>query len=384
MPPPIVPPRDAPAVRSTTPPLGAAKASATPAPPDSAWLGPTTAIAVPMMIHGERPFVQVLMDGRSATLIVDTAALDTVVDEHALDDVSDTTISLQIGDARMPKLRIVHGDVRSYAQRYLGAPADGIIGRDLLARYPVALDFPDRIMTVFRDSRSAAAAQAPGAVDLPLRVIGGQPAVAGSLDGQQSRWFALATGAGPQIQLDPSLARTTGLSAAQHSIPYEEAGIFGSASGTLVRARTLALGKLTFSQPLVALVTIARSAPPDLSGVLGAMTLSRLNLLIDELASTVSLFVPPGATSARLYDPSGIAIETRGDSIVVRSIVPGTPADVAHLRAGDEIVSINGLVPATLDFARQLLDGSPGQKVTIVYRRWRFTHTAVIPLHVII
>jgi PDZ domain-containing protein len=342
------------------------------------------AIAVPMMIHGERPFVQVLIDGRSATLIVDTAALDTVIDEHALDDVSDATISLQIGDARMPKLRIAHGDVRSYAQRYLGAPADGIIGRDLLARYPVALDFPNRIMTVFRDSRSAAAAQAPGALDLPLRVIGGQPAVAGSLDGQQTRWFALATGASPQVQLDPSLARTSGLLPAQHSIPFEEPNVFGAASGTLVRARTLGLGKLSFNQPLVALVTIARAAPPELAGVLGAMTLSRLALLIDELASTVSLSATPGATAARLYEPSGIALELRGDTIVIRSVVPGTPADVAHLRAGDEIVSINGLAPATLDFARQLLDGSPGQKVTIVYRRWRFVHTAVIPLHVII
>ena len=112
--------------------------------------------------------------------------------------------------------------------------------------------------------------------------------------------------------------------------------------------------------------------------------LSRLNVSIDELGGTVTMVASQAATAARLYDPSGITLEMRNGTIVVHTVVPGTPADIAHVREGDEIVTINGLAPATLDFARQLLDGSPGTKVFITYRRWHLIHRVTLPLHVII
>ena len=377
----IVPPRDAPAVRSTTPPLVPAYAAATPTPPQFAWVGTSASITLPMEVHDERPFIQALIDGHPATLIVDTGTLDTVIDGDALDDGGESRASLQIDELRFPKVSFARYDVRTYAERYFGAPADGIIGRDLLARFPVRFDYPGRTITIFRDSRGAVAAQVPGSISVPLRVITGLPAIAASLDGQQPKWLVLATGASSQLQVSAALGRASGLGS--HSIPYQEPNIAGVSDGVLVRARTVNFGSITFHQPLVALFERSGYSQPDLVGSVGAMLLSRLSLIIDEPSSQALIYTPGGSTLARLYDPSGITLENRHGTIVLRSVVPGTPAD-GHLRPGDEVVSLIGLAPATLDFARQLLDGNPGAKVTIAYRRWHIVHTFTWTLRVIV
>ena len=384
---PIVPPRDAPAVRRTTAPFSPAPNASMPPPPDSIWLGNTEAVSVPMALHGERPFIQVLIDGHPATAVVDTAAVETLVDvSKADDDGATSAISLQIGDLRFPRLHGTRARVRAYSESYLGAGADAIIGRDLLQRYPVSFDFPNRTLTVFRQSQGAFAAQPAGTVSLTLRVIDGKPAVAGSLDGQTPLWFALGTGASYQVLLDAVSRSMIRALHAEHSIPFRDWAMPGGEySGLLVRAHSLTLGSLTFNQPLVALPSPRPGQPnSELAGVLGAMTLTRLSLSIDELAGSATIAASQSATAARLYDPSGIALVMRNGTIVVAGVVPGTPADVAHVREGDEILTINGLAPATLDFARQLLDGSPGARIVIAYRRWHLIHHVTVPLHVII
>ncbi len=349
------------------------------------WLGSSAAISVPLTMHAERPFVQVLIDGHPATFVVDTGAVSSMIESTEVDgDPHPPVISLQIGELRFPRLAVIRANVRSYAETYLGAPADGIIGRDLLARYPVMLDFPGHSLTVFRDSQSAAAAQAPGAVSIPLHVIGGLPAVEGSLDAQPPLWFALATGASYQMQLAPSADHASRYDS-ERSLPFLEATPTDEVSGVLVRAHALTVGSLTFNQPLLVLLDVHRAAPAaELAGALGAMLLSRVGVFIDELAGNAAIVAPAGATAARLYDPSGITLLMRRGTIVVRGVAPGTPADLAHIRPGDELVSINGLVPATLEFARELLDGSPGTKVVVAFRRWHITHSATLTLHVII
>lgn len=381
---PIVPPRDAPAVRRTTSPFSPAPTTSIPPPPDSIWLGTNEAVSVPIALHGERPFIQVVIDGHPATAVIDTAAVETLID--AADDGNPTeAISLQIGDLRFPRLRATKSRVRAFTETYLGTSADAIIGRDLMQRYPVSLDFPNRVLTVFRESHGAVSAQQAGAVSMPLRVIDGRPAVAGSLDGQPPLWFALSTGASYEVELN-SIGGRAGSAHGRHSIPFRDARILGGDySGVIERGRSLTLGSLTFNQPLVAWLSTRLNQPKsEPAGVLGAMTLTRLSVSIDELAGNVTIVASQGATAARIYDPSGIALEMRNGVIVVHSVVPGTPADVAHMREGDEIVTINGLAPATLDFARQLLDGNPGAKITIAYRRWHLIHHVTLPLHVII
>ena len=184
------------------------------------------------------------------------------------------------------------------------------------------------------------------------------------------------------MQLEPAVDHA-GRLVRQPSLPYDAMTANGGETGRLVRARALALGGVIFYQPLVAIVNAQRPAS-ELAGSLGANMLSKLNLFIDETSSNLEFIAPPGATSPALYDPSGISLVVRNGVIVVRDIIPGSPADAAHLRPGDEIISLNGLAPATLDFTRELLNGSPGSKIIVVYRRWRITRSATLTLRVLI
>ena len=348
--------------------------------PDSLWLGDETSIAVPMTIRGGRPYIDAVLDGHPATILVDTSAVTTLVDNDLIE--AGGAISLQIDQVRFPHLSPQVAAVRNYTQTNLGAPADAIVGTDLLSRYPVQFDFPDRMLTIYRDSQSAAGAMPKTAVPAAMRIIDGRPAVEASLDGDAGLWFSLATGVAGDISLEPDADRAAHL-ARQPSLPYDVIAPAGTTSGRLVRAKAFALGGVTFYQPLIVIVNAERPGS-ELAGALGADMLSRLDLFVDQSASTVSFVAGPGTTSARLYDPSGILLQTRRDQIVIRAIVPGSPADAMRLRPGDQILSINGLAPATLEFARTLLDGNPGSKVLIVYRRWDLTRTATLQLRVLI
>ena len=383
LPSPILPPRDAPPVRVTTPPFAASHLTAIPKPPDSLWLGDATSIAVPMTIRAGRPYIDAILDGHSATLLIDTSAVTTLLDADLSDTgASSAVVSLQIDQLRFPHLATQTAPVRTYAQTNLGAPADMVLGEDLLSRYPVQLDFPNRTLTIYRDAQSAAAAIPKSAVAAPMRVIDDRPTVEASLDGDAGLWFSLATGMGGEVLLEPDADGAAHL-VRQLTLPYDDITPAGVLSGRLVRAKAFVIGGVTFYQPLVGVVDAQRPGSA-LSGALGSNILSRIDLFIDQPASSVSFVAGPATTSARLYDPSGLSLSLRHNAIAVRSVVPGSPADTARLRPGDEILSINGLAPATLEFARTLLDGSPGTKVQVVYRRFGLTRSATLLLRVLI
>jgi hypothetical protein len=380
---PIVPPHDAPPVRATTAPFTGVNLLSAPQIPDSIWMASSNAIAVPMTVYRGRPYLDVILNGHPATMLLDTGAVATLIDRQILDDSPNhAAVSLQIDDLRFPHLAAQPAGVRSYTETNLGAPADGIIGADLLSRYPAEFDFPNRMLTIYRNSASIAGAVPKTAVSAPFRVIDGRPALEASLDGDQDLWFTVATGAGFEMQLEPVADHAARLER-QVTVPFDDTTASGDISGRLARARTLVLGGVTFYQPLVAILNLQRPGS-ELSGALGAELLSRLNFFLDESSTNVSFVAGPAATSAFLYHPCGVSLVWRHGAIVVKNVIPGSPADAAHLRPNDEILSINGLAPATLDFARQLLDGSPGSKVVVVYRRWGITHSASLVARVLI
>jgi hypothetical protein len=333
-----------------------------------------------MTLHGGRPYIDVLLGGHAATLLVDTSAVTTLLDPNVLDQHG-LGLSLQINELRFPHLNAQVAGVRSYTATNLGTPADGIIGADLLSRYPVQFDFPDRQLTIFRTSAAASVALPKTATAAALRVIDGKPALAAALDSDTGLWFSLATGSPFQMQIEPDVEGASRLS--RQSLPLDDVTVAGTLNGRLARAHALTLGGVIFYQPLVAIVDAQRPGS-ELAGSLGARLLSRLDMLIDESASDAKFVAGPGATAAQLYDPSGLLLVMHRGSITIRNVVPFSPADIARLRPGDEIISINGLAPATLDFAKDLLSASPGSKVTVVYRRWHLAHAATLTMRVLI
>jgi hypothetical protein len=382
--PPLVPPHDAPPVRTTTPPLGAVSPAPAMPLPESMWLGGDQEITLPLALHAGRPYVSGLLNGHPAVFILDTSAVTTLVDTAIIGNrMARRVAAIQFGELHLPHVAIVAAPVRAFSETFLGSPADAVIGRDLIEAGPLTLDYPQRTLTLYRSGVPSPTPLA-GATILALRVLDDRPAVAASLDGQAPSWFALATGAGFGVRLEPGSDIASRL-ARERWIPYtEETPNAGTMTGRLVRARSMSLGGLLFYQPLVALVGAQESPASGLAGALGSGLLSRLIVTLNEAQGSATFVAPPGATRPQLFDPSGLVLAMRRDAIVVERVLPGSGAAEAHLRPGDDILSINGLAPATLDFARELLDGSPGTKVRVVFRRFGILHTATFVLRVLI
>ena len=77
------------------------------------------------------------------------------------------------------------------------------------------------------------------------------------------------------------------------------------------------------------------------------------------------------------YTGVGARIRTLEDKLVVVEPYKGYPADKAGLKAGDEIISVDGVPIATYkDDASNLLKGTPNSKLNVVYKRQGKTNTA--------
>lgn len=73
---------------------------------------------------------------------------------------------------------------------------------------------------------------------------------------------------------------------------------------------------------------------------------------------------------SRDYTGIGAALNTQAEKVVVKEVFKNQPADKAQLKAGDQILAIDGVSVA--DFkknAGQLLKGSPGSQISIKYKR---------------
>jgi regulator of sigma E protease len=79
------------------------------------------------------------------------------------------------------------------------------------------------------------------------------------------------------------------------------------------------------------------------------------------------------------YGPVGRAFVAFGTSPVIGSVLPGTPAATAGLRAGDRIVSVNGQPAATLEDYGTASEAAKTKPVTLQVARGAQTLTITIP-----
>jgi carboxyl-terminal processing protease len=122
--------------------------------------------------------------------------------------------------------------------------------------------------------------------------------------------------------------------------------------------------------------------------------------LVRELNDEYAALLPAtagGLTPGRWQPPAdlgglGLLLSTRGGRAAVLGVVPGSPADVAGLRAGDHLVEVDGVStdPIRHDQLVALLEGRPGSAVVLRVRRpgigvlatWRLVRRRASPIHV--
>ncbi len=390
VPPSPVPPRDAAGINVTPPPVPVQVPGPSPTVPASLWLAAGDTSTIPIDIHDGVVFVPVVADGKRRTFLLDTRVHTTV--DYSMSEAPQgpqlVLGTLQIGDVRLTNLDISPERIEPFAQTYLGAAADGTIGMALLSNFPIAIDYANKQLTIFKDSAAAqSAAQPAGESVLPLRMAGGVPAVAGQIYGNVSGTFALDTLAATELVVSDNFARAHGIENYGHWVePPWLALPSGEVAGQMGRAPFLSLGSLEITRP----ITIAASPmdssalPSTADGALGAWLLQRFVVTIDVPGQRLTLAPPtPSALSAIAFDRSGAWVVVRDGEVEVRSVFPGSPADYARLRDGDQLLALNGQPIEALDDVRTAFAGTLGSSISVTFHRGIFRRTTLLTLHTV-
>jgi len=387
LPPPPAPPPDAQAISPTTAPIGEVSPRPEPTLEPSFWLGDGGSSTIPLAMHGGRPYVPVVLDGVRRDFLLSSLRQTTIDDSIPVNRGGDVPSirTLQIGAVRFVGLKVATARIEPFARAYLGSNASGIVGADLFAHYPVTIDYANVSMTIYRDEAAAAAARPTGTASIPLALVDGMPAVACGIDGKN----------GPPCFVDVcsdediAVWGGAGSDVSRRSIGIRDAEPDHEVNGTVERARAMSVGAVTVPGPLVDRMSSSEEPllSSKVSAVIGSGLLSRFVVTIDEIGGTLSL-VPSGAAPTNAapspFDGSGLWLIWRDGQVVVRSIVPLSPADRVGLRAGDIILTIDGKPPLDLDSAVRSFDRPTGTKVALAYQRRKARKDIVLTLRSLI
>jgi PDZ domain-containing protein len=384
LPPPPVPPPDAQAISPTTAPIGVVSPRPQPTLAPSFWLGDEPSSTVPLSMHGGRPFVPVVLDGIRRDFLLSSIRPTTVDDTVPVNRGGDvpTIRTLQIGAVRFVGSKVATARILPFAQTYLGSPATGVLGADLFSRYPVTIDYADSTITIYRDEAAAVAARAAGVAPIPLSIVDGLPTVQCGIDGKNA----------PPCFIDVYADEDVGLWGAAPDVSRRSIGIRDAEpdhemNGSVERAKAMSIGGAMVSGPLVDRMSAGEAPVPNAAvrAVIGSGVLSRFIVTIDELGGVLLLAPNPNAPPAfSPFDGSGLWLVWRNGQVVVRSIVPRSPAVGAGLRPGDVILTIDGKAPADLDSAARAFARPTGTKVALAYQRGKVRRNIVLVLRSLI
>jgi hypothetical protein len=385
-----VPPRDAAGISVTTPPIVPQAPAPTPTIPDALWFAPSETSTIPIDIHDGVVYVPVVADGKRRTFLLDTRGTTAVDDSMTSTGVAPSTTlgTLQIGDARVTNLIVAQERILPYSVTYLGAPADGAVGMDFLSRYPVTIDYVNRRLTLYHSSAEAESGVQPaGTAILSLAQGDMLPATTARVVGKYDGEFVFDSLATTEVLMSDGFARTRRLVPNTGWIDTTWlARPSGEIAGRMGRLASLSIGSLNFLRP----ITVAagpsepNALPRGADGAIGAWLLQRFTVTLDMPGEKLILAPASSqATAPAPFDRSGAWLVQRDGFVEVRSVLPGSPADDARLRGGDQILALNGQPISALEDVRTAFEGALGTSIAVRFHRGIFTHTTKLTLHTV-
>jgi hypothetical protein len=304
------------------------------------------------------PTAQVMVAGRPATMVIDTAASITVLDSTFADGIAVAGKSVKVKGAgreanarRLDRIRLSHEaehgvDVPAIAislellSGQMGRRIDGIIGAQFLERYVVEFDYQRKVASLHESNGFKPPADWRW---VPIRLVEGRPMVEGLLIGAGSQTykgdFLLDTGSNYGVTLLPVFAE-------RHMLPPKGSpiledpslGIAGPSPAVVFAMGGFQLGELRFSRPYV---RARQGGRGENGGLIGGALLRQLRFAIDYPGKR--LYYGQSVEFGRPFtlELAGMRVSWYGadySQARVTEVLPGRAGAKAGLRAGDEIV----------------------------------------------
>lgn len=347
---------------------------------DFSMTGGGTSTTVPIELIDNHVYLDVMLDGKGPyRFIFDTGGAN-VIDPALAKELGATAAgafqgsgagsasetfsfakisTLAVGDAVLRDQVFAVLPIRQGFGVAAGQHVDGLIGFEVLARYVTTFDYANRKVT-FQMPGAAAPA---GATVMPFFFGGTQPQFRCAIDGIASD-CAVDTGARDSISLLTSfVAAHPQVVPADHSAEGVSGfGVGGGDKGILGRLTTLGFSQFTLHDLVAQFSTQKQGffAGPFLAANVGGNVWKRFTVTFDYARQTMALQPNADFGARDSYERAGLFLIQNNGKVIVYDVRPNTPAAQAGIARGDVIASIDGTAPASLQAARDAINGPAG------------------------
>ncbi len=251
---------------------------------------------------------------------------------------------------------------------------DGQVSGTFLKHFVVSVDFDRGIMTLTPPDKFDSSGHGS---ELPMISLGnGAWAIPATLEGMDGRKFAL------DLHMDLGLndalwAVTDGphqIGLPQNVIESSLGfGAVGEVRGHFGRFRSVRLGDYTVDSVIAGFMNGKQVEGTNGEVTIGLDLISRFNIIFDYPHQKV--YIEPNRSFDRSfeYDMSGVTLRrVKGNDNwrIAMTVVPGSPAEIAGLKAGDTVTTINGKPAGGYDiFALHPIMRQPNADVSFVVLR---------------
>jgi membrane-associated protease RseP (regulator of RpoE activity) len=206
---------------------------------------------------------------------------------------------------------------------------------------------------------------------LPMVMNGVVPALHGIVNDKFEGLFRLDVGSSSTVDLHTPFAKQHGIEKKlKDSRLVSGAGFGGEFTSALGRAKSMALGPYRWTDPMMSAsrATEGAFASEEFAGNIGNRILERFRVTLDYDGRRV--WLEPGVRyrDRDSFTRAGVLLVREGGRVEARSVLPGSPAERAGLREGDEVTSVDGRVVAAwkLRELEELFEHGPeGRRVAL-------------------
>lgn len=353
-------------------------------------------IIVPVVINGQLPL----------KFILDTGVRTTILTEKAFSDILNLRYSRHYqvagpGGEKLVEAYItndvtldmpgIHGKghamlvlEKDYLElrNYLGTDVQGILGYEVFSRFVVEIDYENRQLTIsspesYKPRRRYEQIQiriedTKPYLEVPLTLQNGTTILAKLL---------VDTGASHGLVLDPT-------SDPQLVVPEKHVnsligrGLAGTINGKIGRIKSIELGRYRLEGVIANFPNPEDYGYPDSlkradvfrHGAIGGDLLRRFTTVFNFPMGKLYLKKNMAFSRKFNFNLSGMTFKAKGSRLrrfEITDVRKGSSADLADIRVGDDLVSVNGITASeyTLNTLNQAFDLRPGKKVQLEVMR---------------
>ena len=362
------------AAAAAVPPAAAAPSSPFPAgAASSGWIPfeffDRKRIFIPAEINGVP--TQVMLDSGASQTVIDARFVKTLqikatghfIGQGAGGSAAVTTlhgVNIKLGAITFRDTDSVGIDLLA-VEKQVGHDLPVVLGGDAFAQCVVDIDFAHRRIAFRNPARFDPPADATAAA---VTQAGENFAIQANIEGRPAR-LVFDIGNGGPLDLNSAFWASPGFLGTRRVSTTKSGGLGGMSVAKLIDIKDLEVGGARFSQIPTILWSDQKAGPAD--GNIGLPILRRFHLMVDLPHGRV-LFAPPvDATTPFDANHTGLTLAPGPAGEKVLYVAPDSPAQAAGLKAGDLIVTIDGMSIADWE-ARAGADwiyGAPGRNVRL-------------------